>query len=463
MESRVATTGSASSQKLPLRTRIIFGLGDWGGTTSSTALMFFFAFFLTDIAHLPPVYAGMVLLIGGIWDAINDPLIGVYGDRMRSRWGRRRPFFLIGAVPFALFFTMMWWIPPFQQPLALMAYYTLAYILFDTFFTLVSVPYSAMTPELTDNYDERTSLSAYRMSVSLAGGVITAVAVPLFADAFPEKRTGYLVVAAIIGVLGSIPYLLLFFNLRERFAGTPEPSMGILEGFVHCLKNRAFRYTAGLYLMAWSCVSLIAALLQYYLTYWLKMADQLEIVLGLIQLVALFCIPAVVWGSGKLGKPGVFLAGASWWVVAMFLISLLPFAAPHWMVYALVVSVAFGVACAHVIPWSLIPDVIEVDELETGQRREGVYYGFMVFIQKSGTSFVLAVMQWVLAATGYVANGVQPSSALMGMRVLIGPAPALLLIGAMVLAWKYPITRASHQQLVEQLEKKRAAQNPPAG
>ncbi len=106
---------TTTTAPLPRRTKIIFGLGDWGPTTTGTAFMFFFAFFLTDVARLEPAYAGLVLLIGGIWDAINDPLVGLLADRVHTRWGRRRPFFLFGALPYALTITLLWWTPPLDR------------------------------------------------------------------------------------------------------------------------------------------------------------------------------------------------------------------------------------------------------------------------------------------------------------------------------------------------------------
>ena len=136
-----------TSEKLPFRTKLIYGLGDWGNTTTSTIFVFFFAFFLTDIARLEPAFAALVLLAGGIWDAINDPLIGVLADRVHSRWGRRRPFFLLGALPFTICFILLWWVPPFSGQAAKAIYYCLTYLAFDTVYTLLAVPYSALTPE----------------------------------------------------------------------------------------------------------------------------------------------------------------------------------------------------------------------------------------------------------------------------------------------------------------------------
>lgn len=143
--------------KLSRATKIIYGAGDLGFSLTSTIVGAYFLFFLTDVVQIKPTVAGIAILIGKTWDYINDPLIGHLSDRTRSRWGRRRPFLLFGAIPFALAFIMMWYIPPFTSSIALTVYYAVAYVVFDTAATFVYMPYFALTPELTEDYDERTS------------------------------------------------------------------------------------------------------------------------------------------------------------------------------------------------------------------------------------------------------------------------------------------------------------------
>ncbi len=219
-------------------------------------------------------------------------------------------------------------------------------------------------------------------------------------------------------------------------------------------RNRPFRYAACIYLTAWVTVNLVAALFQYYLTYWMHMADQLEIVLGLVQAVALICVPVVVWLAARWGKQRAYIAGVAWWALVMLSVAFLPPSA-RLAVYILPAMAGLGIACAHVIPWSMVPDVIEADELVTGQRREATYYGFLVFLQKGGTAFTLAFMQWVLHLTGYVAGAEQGAGTLLALRMLMGPFPALLLSASIVLAWRYPLTRERHAALRAELAARR--------
>jgi glycoside/pentoside/hexuronide:cation symporter, GPH family len=453
------TTTPPTATHLSRRTKIIFGLGDWGPTTAGTAIMFFFAFFLTDVAGLPPAYASLVLLIGGLWDAINDPLVGLLADRVHTRWGRRRPFFLFGAVPFALTLIALWWVPPWRAPLAKMIYYAVAYVVWDTVFTLVSVPYSALTPELTEDYDERSRLNGYRMVVSMAGGLLAAVAVPYVAGLFPQPQTGYLLMAVIFGVLGAIPYLLLFFGIRERFAERPisKAPFGPRqwgETIRSIFSNRPFRYATGIFLTSWVTINLVAALFQYYLTYPMQMPDQVEIVLGLLQASALICVAAAVWLATRRGKQQTYIVGAVWLTVIVLSLTFLPPNA-QMVVFALAILAGFGVAIVQVTPWSMVPDVMEVDELATGQRREATHYGILTFAQKGGTALALALMQATLALTGYVAGAPQPPAALLAIRLMMGPVPAVLLGISALLALRYPLTRERYAEIRAQLAERR--------
>ncbi len=445
---------TTTAVRLPRSTKVVYGLGDWGNTTTSTIFIFFFAFFLTDVARLPPARAALVLLVGGIWDAVNDPIIGVLADRVRTRWGRRRPFFLFVALPLAASFSMMWWVPSVGD-LEKTVWYAVAYVLFDTCFTLMTVPYGALTAELTEDYDERTELTGWRMGTSMLGGLVAAFFVPVIVGAFAVPARGYLVAGAGFAILACGPYLMLFFTTKERFASAPRPQTGILQDLMATLRNRPFRYAAGIYLLAWVTVNLVASLLQYYVTYWLRIPDQLEYVLVVVQGAALACIPLVVWLSGKLGKRGTYALAAGLWAVVMLGLAFVP-STLLGLAYAFAALAGLGVAGAHVVPWSMVPDVIEVDEAATGARREGAFYGMVVLIQKCGSAFTLALVQLILSWTGYAPGQEQPASALLAIRLLIGVAPAALLGLSMLLAWRSPLGKGEHEAVRRTLEARRA-------
>ena len=192
--------------KISVRTKLSYGSGDFGLAFTSGMLGLLFAVFLTDVVGLRPATAGICVLVGRVWDFINDPIMGYISDRTRSRLGRRRPYILYGAIPFSVAFSLLWWIPPIGSELGLAIYYSAAYFLFDTMVTIIFIPYVALTPELSDRYDDRTSLTSFRMVFSLVGSMLAFVLpLALIGEMRPDNATRVGLVAAGVAVATALP------------------------------------------------------------------------------------------------------------------------------------------------------------------------------------------------------------------------------------------------------------------
>ncbi len=457
---------ASQSEKLPFWTKFAYGSGDLGTAISAALRGFFLIFFLTDVARLNPVAVGVIFFVNRFWDAVNDPIIGWLSDRTHTRWGRRRPWLLWGAVPFGLLYFMLWLVPPLG-PTGLFIYYMLVLLVLDTTYTVVNVPYTALTPELTRDYDERTSLNSYRFGFSVGGALVSAVLHPIIVDQFADPRTGYMASGALWGVIGTISILVAFFFTRERPESAEEMTATertpYLQQVRTALSNRPYLYVMGLYLFSWLSLQLIQVVLVYYATYYMGIADRMPMILGAVQSASLIFL--FVWAalSRKLEKRTVYMIGATLWLSVMLALSFLRPDQDH-LVIPLALLAGAGVSVAYLIPWAMMPDVMEADELETGMRREGIFYGFMVFLQKASIALAGLAVTWSLSFTGYVTptdampTPVQPEGALATIRFFIGPVPAIILAASLLIAWRYPITRATHAGMVEALRARRAAQ-----
>src|SRR5512137_1473766 len=211
-------TNIAASDHLSRRRKLLFSTGDLSTSIPLAILMFFQLFFLTDVAGLNPAYAAWAVGIPRIWDAINDPLFGLISDRIRTRWGRRRVLLLFGAVPLGLTFMLMWLVPSFGQA-GLALYYAFVFILFDTVFTLVHVGYNALTPEMTSDYDERSSLNGYRMVFSITGTLGAIIFATVLGWSITDPQQLYLILGIGLGLIAMIPPLIVFAITRERPSG----------------------------------------------------------------------------------------------------------------------------------------------------------------------------------------------------------------------------------------------------
>ncbi|MFC2023466.1 MFS transporter [Chloroflexota bacterium] len=448
-------TTHQGEDSLPLRAKVLFSTGDLSTSIPLAILMFFQLYFLTDVAGLPPALAGWAVGIGRIWDAINDPIFGVVSDRIRSRWGRRRVLLLFGAVPLGVTFTLMWLVPPWD-PLALTAYYAITFILFDTVFTAVHVGYNALTPEMTPDYDERSSLNGYRMVFSIAGTLGAIILATVLGWYIDDAQVLFALLGLGLGLASIVPPLIVFAVTRERPVDElPEP-LPPREALKATLGNRPFWLVMGLYLLSWTAASILAAVLVYFAIYYLRVPDQANYLVLVAMGAAILFIPLSVWLSRRLDKRKAFILGTATWIIVLLALFGLQ-SHQVTLAYVLAFLSGAGIATAYVVPWSMVADIIEYDEVQTGQRREGSYYAFASFFQKLATGVAIWSMGQVLALTGYVtpAAGMpvpeQPAGAIMAMRVFIGLVPVALLVLAILFAWRYPISREMHRALRDEL------------
>lgn len=428
---------SAATPPMPLSRVALFGLGDWGPSTASTAVLFFLPFFLTDVASLPPALVAPVILVGGVWDALSVPMVGALSDRTKSRWGRRRPFMLFGALPFALAFSMLWWIPPLSAA-AKALYFALAYVCFDTAFAAVQVPYTSLTPELSSLERDRTRLNAARAIVSMVGGLAAAALIPAAIASFADKPSGYRITMSVVGALGALPFLLLFSTVRERARPQDDKHEHPLADVHDVLRTSAVRQAALIYLVAWVSVSVVASMFEYYITHALGLRGKLDVILGMVQLSALASVAPVAWSSDRFGRHRTLAFGALFWASILALLALLP-ADRATVGYGLALLCGPGIAACHVIPWTLIAESVDADEARTGKRREGSVYGVLGFVQKTGVALAVAGSQSVLARAGYSAGAsAQSATVKTVIRALFAGAPAivLLVMGAVLLSAK---------------------------
>jgi GPH family glycoside/pentoside/hexuronide:cation symporter len=444
--------------QLPRRTRLIYGFGDTGFSLTTTIIAAYFAIFLTDVVGIAPGTAAIAIFLGRSWDYLNDPLIGHISDRTRSRWGRRRPFLLFGALPFALAFILMWTHPPIQSQVALAIYYALAYVLFDSAATFVYMPYYALTPELTSNYDERTTLTTYRMFFSILGSLVAFTIPLMIIGSFqPENSGRFLRMGVIFGLVSALPLLLVFLGTKERQEYSHQEQPKIKESLRAAAGNRPFIFGMVIFLLTWVSIDILQTSLLYFIKYVVQREAQSDLIMGVIFVTALLVLPFWERLSRRWNKRLAYGAGIAFWaVVQVVLISLNPGSGMP-LILGLCVLAGVGVSAAHVLPWSIIPDAIEWDEWQTGVRHEGMFYSLVTLAQKVASSIAIPLILLILQATGYKPGAVaQPASALLGIRLAIGPIPAVLLCAGILFAILYPLGREKHQIIVKELEERRA-------
>jgi glycoside/pentoside/hexuronide:cation symporter, GPH family len=410
-------------ERLSRRTRLVYGFGDTGFSLTTTIVAAYFAIFLTDVVGIAPGIAAVAIFVGRSWDYINDPIIGHISDRTRTRWGRRRPFLLFGALPFALAFLLMWYRPSIASQVGLAVYYAVAYVLFDTAATFVYMPFYALTPELTSNYDERTALTTVRMFFSIVSSLVAFTVPLLIVGSFkPENAGKVFLMGAIFAVASAIPLLSVFLGTRERQEYSQLEQPGLKESFKAALENRPFIFGMVIFLFTWVSVDILQVTLLYFVKYIVRREPQSDLIMAVIFVTAMLVLPFWKWVSSRWNKRLAYAAGIAFWVVVQIGLIMLGPASGLPLILTLCVLAGIGVSAAHVLPWSILPDAIEYDEWKTGERHEGLFYSFVTLVQKVASSLAIPLILLMLQVTGYVpTSDTQPASALLGIRLVIGP------------------------------------------
>lgn len=462
---------TAYSERLDLKTKLAYGVGELGKEIPGNILVFFLLFFLTNVAGLNPSLAGSVLLVTKVWDAINDPLIGWLSDRTRSPLGRRYPWMLWGAIPLGICFFLLWFVPPTTNQWLLFAYYSGMALLLDTAVTMVALPHGTLAAELTQGYDERTSLISFKAIFSIGASLFSlSLAQAIFAKiADPSKK--YLILGAVCGVIIICAVYLCVWGTygrykvvqTERNKAAQEPSLPLWQQIQIAFTNFPFLCVIGIYLCSWLGLQLTAAMLPYFVINWMGLPDrhftQTALAVQGTALSMTFFWSAV---AQRVGKRAIYCMGIPLTICALIgLYFLQP--SQVGLLYVLAIIVGLGLSTAYLVPWSMLPDVVDLDELNTGHRREGIYYGFVVHLQKIGVAIALFLVGKTLDWSGFISTTAgqplptQPDSALWAIRLLLGPVPALVLIGGLVWAYFYPISRQKHGEILLALLERRNA------
>jgi sugar (glycoside-pentoside-hexuronide) transporter len=438
--------------RLPSLTKAVYGLGDLTlNTVLASLALVYTSFFLTQVADLRPALAGLVPLVGRVIDAFFDPLMGRISDQTRWRAGRRRPYFLLAAVPFGVSFAAMWIDLPQASQATRFAYYTAVYCVNALLMTVLAIPYLALLPEMAVDYDERTSLNTYRNAGGLLG-IFIAVAMRPLAEALGGGARGYGLAGALVAVILVLPWPLIHRHsferpdFRERTAHT-----GWWRELRQVLRHRSFSILTVAYLAGRVAMDLVGALMILYVTYWIGRPQDFEIVMGAFLIAVALSLPFWLRLARGRDKATMFVLGSLWWTAGG---SLFVFASADWSVATLAAVAALtgiGYAAVDLMPWAMLGEVIDEDDLLTGERREGVYNGIFTFLRKLGGALAVFLALGLLDLLGFQRGGEQPETVRQAIRWMTALSPPLFLLFGVAMLWRYPLTRDAHAAIQAKL------------
>ncbi len=349
----------------------------------------------------------------------------------------------------------MWSDAPFDSQWALFAYYTAAYCLLSVSMTVLSVPYLAIQPEMAVDYDARTSLNTYRTVGAMLGTGIAVTIKDVAEGPLGGGSSGFAAAGLLFGFAIAVPWIAVYYATFERPQfQSRKADLGILDGFRLVFRHATFTRLTAIYIMGRISMDLASALIVLYVTFWLGRPDDFLLVMLLFLASAILALP--LWLRIAVGrdKARVFIVGSVWWMTASVALLAVQPDWPRWIIFVYVPLVGMGYAVVDLMPWSMVGEVIDEDDLATGERREGLYNGVFMFIRKLGGALGVSLVLGILDLAGYEKGETQTEAARQAIRWLTAVSPAFFLGIGILLARGYPLTRAVHEDIVRTLDER---------
>lgn len=436
--------------------KVGYALGDLACNLIFTTVSMFLMYFYTDVYGLTPIAVSILFLIARVWDGINDPIMGVIVDRTNTKYGKFRPYFLYGAIPFAIVAILCFTVPNFS-PTGKLIYAYITYISLGMVYTLVNVPYGALTSALTEDSAERANLSVIRMFFATVGSLIVAFGVPLLTNKLGggDMVKGYQQTMVIYGIAGALILFFTFATTKERYTVPPTTEKAGFKDIILLLKeNKALSILSLVFILMFGVMSIGSAVSIYFFDYVVERPDlfpMFNLIGTLAQVIGYLLLPLML---KKLDK----VSTVFWLTVATLIFpASMMFLGKEHIVLLFILRIIHGLSYSSTgLMWSLVPDTIEYGELKTGKRREGIVYSIIGFFFKFGMALGGLIPGFVLSMTGYVAKAQQSPEAIMGIRALNGIIPIILTIGMLVLIKKYPLTESKYKEVIQELHKRKS-------
>jgi len=443
--------------------RMTYGMGEFFNGGAFVIINTYFTVFMTNAIGMPAALAGSIPLVGKIWDAITDPIMGNITDRTRSRFGAKRFYIMIGSIVSALTFLLMWTVPPTQSTGAQYAYYLLMYCLFSTGFTVLMVPYNGLLPDMIDDYKTRSKFSNTRMIWSTLGSMASGL-IPTLKIKNTTDSSQYLSVAILFGVLFFVTSFVTFLGTWEK---DKEPvKTSTKEAFAEAIsvfKSRSFRLFIGIYLTGQCATDFVSGMAVYYVTEVLNGYSNgyfiyLMGVLLISQLVGMLIFGPVM---ARTSKRTTILIGAPIRLVGTLGLIFFSYEGSS-IVMILILTALMGIGNAATLTsiFAIMADMADVDELITSVSRPGTVSGMATFARKCSSGLSAGTIGLLLSLVGYdsqlATEGIrQSASTASGIGWIYILAPAVLIVCLFILGYRFPMAKEEFELVKKEIARRR--------
>uniref|UniRef100_A0AAY4BKJ9 Major facilitator superfamily domain containing 2B n=1 Tax=Denticeps clupeoides TaxID=299321 RepID=A0AAY4BKJ9_9TELE len=420
-----------TEQRLSVCSKLCFAIGGAPIQVAGSATAFFLQIYLLDVAQISPVPASVVLFVGKAWGAVTDPVVGFFITK--SRWtkiGRLMPW-MVGCTPFLVVsYFYLWFVPPFTSGRDI--WYLGFYCLYQTLITCFHVPYSALTMFLSTDQRERDSATAYSRSPNFTRSL-----------AAHSMQKVYMIAAGVIGGIFLICTTVMFLGVKEKddpYGPRTEKPIPFHKGFVLVMKHGPYLTLTAAFLFISVAIQLVQSNFVLFCTYAVDLRDHFQNIVLTILMSAVVSIPFWQWFLQRFGKKTAAFCGITWMMPFTVMLVLIPNTVVAYMV---AVSSGLSVAASLLLPWSMLPDVVDDFRLANpfSKGHEAIFYSFYVFFTKFAAGISLGVSTLCLQFAGYNTGACrQPPPVVYTLKLLIGAAPVAFIITGLMILLLYPIS-----------------------
>ncbi|XP_060948432.1 sodium-dependent lysophosphatidylcholine symporter 1-B [Limanda limanda] len=469
-----------AGNKLSICNKLCYAIGGAPYQITGCALGFFLQIYLLDVAQLDPFYASIILFGGRAWDAVTDPTVGFLVSRSPwTRFGRMLPWILLSTPLAVVAYFLIWYVPPFEDSKVI--WYLFFYCLFQTLQTCFHVPYSALTMFITSDQKERDSATAYRMTVEVLGTVVgTAIQGQIVGMAnapclpgpveiaaalnnsslsvalndtgpvisLEDTRAAYMIASGVICAIYVLCALVLFFGVREKKDSCRPRSepVGFFQGIKLVMGHGPYAKLVMVFLFTSLGFMLLEGNFALFCSSTLGFRNDFQNILLVIMLSATLAIPFWQWFLTRFGKKTAVCAGSL--SVIPFMILVVCVKSNLIVTYIVSFAAGVGVAAAFLLPWSMLPDVVDDFQVQNpnSSGHEALFYSFYVFFTKFASGVSLGISTLSLDFAGYISRGCsQPEEVHITLKVLVSGAPVALILVGLVILYFYPIDEERRQ------------------
>ena len=441
-------------EKLPNSERVGYGIADFGINLYFISAMTYLLYFYTDVFGLSAAAAAGVMGVARLVDAVTDPMMGGIAERTRSRWGRLRPYLLFGALPLAALAVLTFTVPDLDY-LGKLWWAYITYTAFGIAYTVVSIPYSALTASLTSDHDERTVLSTIRMACAFGGGLVVSGITWDLVGWFDSEAEGYRWSMLLYAVAATALLWITFAMTRERIQPPPEQKLKIADSARAVFFNPPLIVVIVMFTGGMLSFTVRQAIAPYFFKYNLERPDLVgtwfQITLS-IMFLGLLVTPML---ARRYGKAGGILIGALVTIVASAGMYFTPYSEIE-LIFFWGCLMALGGTPIAVLGWAMLPDTVDYAQWRHGVRADGAIFSMSSFFQKLAKTIGGAGIAAVLALAGYVANAEQTAASLAAIHGLMTLAPAAIMVVMVLAARAYRLDAGAHRRLLAEMDAARS-------